>query len=392
MARVTLSEFRAKTLVFEALGLDYSGCQIDTVQPVDQQIEILARDGHFVVKVDQAVKKRMKQGLILLDQSFDQLPSAIEQLAGKGYRYLLVEPFQAHAEGSEHYLSLELTREGTKVAYSLSGGIDVEEANDVQHVLADPDGLGAVSEALKLSIDQLQKLVDLFETTYACLLEINPLVVNNDQLMPLDVALQVDGEAAHLAHHFWSADDVRVYRRQTPEEVAIAELAATSRASLRYEVINPNGSVFLLLSGGGASIVVADEVNNRGFGQSLGNYGEYSGNPSAAETQVYTHQLLTTLLNSTAPKKVLVIAGAVANFTDVRSTFSGVIKAIDELAEPLRNQGVTVYVRRGGPHQAEGLAAMERCLEKNGLLGEVHGPDLPLAESVSAALALLESA
>jgi succinyl-CoA synthetase beta subunit len=208
----------------------------------------------------------------------------------------------------------------------------------------------------------------------------------------LDVAGEVDGEAAHLTRQFWTGEDVRSYRQLTDEEKIIADLAAKSRSSLRYEVINPDGAVWLLLSGGGASVTVADEVNNRGFGKLLGNYGEYSGNPTEPETFAYTEQLLQSLLGSKASKKVLVIAGGVANFTDVRTTFTGVIRAIDKYADQLRDQAVKVYVRRGGPHEVEGLAIMRNALEKAGLLGDVHGPELPLADSVSAALSQLGAA
>jgi len=392
MARVKLSEYRAKTILSEALGQHYAGRSVDASKSIREQLESLDKSQKYVVKVDQAIKKRMKQGLVLLDQSFEQLESAVQQLAEKGFRYCLVEPMVAHDGDQERYLSFGYDRDNNQLTYSQSGGIDIEEQADaVSHLEVTDENLSKAAAELGVEASFLQTLAKTFDDIYASFLEINPLALVDGKPFMLDVALEVDGEAAHLAHKYWTADDIRVYRRQTPEEVAVAELAVQSRASLRYEVINPNGSVFLLLSGGGASIVVADEVNNRGFGEQLGNYGEYSGNPSAAETEAYTHELLTTLLKSEAPKKVMIIAGAVANFTDVRATFSGVIKAIEGLAEDLRKQGVKVYVRRGGPHQEAGLANMQKCLEDCGLLGAVHGPDLPLAESVTAALAELGS-
>jgi ATP citrate (pro-S)-lyase len=155
-------------------------------------------------------------------------------------------------------------------------------------------------------------------------------------------------------------------------------------------VLNEQGAVFLLLSGGGASVVLADEVHNHGQGAQLANYGEYSGNPNAEETYLYTRQLIKLLLASPAPRKVLVIGGGVANFTDVRLTFRGVIRALDEAKEELAKQGVRVFVRRGGPFEREGLAAMRRFLDGAGLLGGVAGPELPLAEVVTQALDSLE--
>ena len=43
-------------------------------------------------------------------------------------------------------------------------------------------------------------------------------------------------------------------------------------------------------------------------------------------------------------------------------------------------------MRRGGPHQDEGLKIMKEFLVKEKLIGEVHGPDLILTDIVKPAL------
>jgi len=390
MARVKISEFRAKTMVAHGLGANYDGISVDTSQSIEEQLVSLSETERYVVKVDQAIKKRMKQGLVKLDQSKSDVASAVREYADRGFRYCLVEPMLPHDSSAEHYLSFSSGRDGTSVAWSLQGGIDIEEAAEsVQVAPATDDSLARVASDLAVPHEFLVSIRDTFDAAFGCFLEINPLVSNGNEPKLLDVAAEVDGEAAHLTRDYWTAADVRSYRQLTDEEKVIQGLAAKSRASLRYEIINPNGAIWLLLSGGGASVTVADEVNNRGFGELLGNYGEYSGNPSEPETFGYTEQLLLSLLKSTAPQKVLVIAGGVANFTDVRTTFTGVIRAIDKYADQLRSQRVKVYVRRGGPHEVEGLALIRDALAKHELLGEVHGPELPLAESVSTALTSL---
>ena len=372
-------------------GLDraYDGVSIDTTQPIDDQLSSLNDDNSYVVKVDQAIKKRMKQGLVKLNRSKAELHDDIREFANKGYRYCLVEPMLPHEQADECYLSFEYSRDGVQILYSRSGGIEIESAADsVTMVAADAAGIDTVATALSIPTEFVRSLVDIFNEAYACSIEINPLIGGPTPQL-LDVAAVVDGEAAHLAREYWTAEDYRSYRQQTAEEVAVDELAATSRSSLRYEVINPDGAVWLLLSGGGASVTIADEVNNRGYGQQLGNYGEYSGNPTEPETFAYTEQLLRSLLQSNAPRKVLIIAGGVANFTDIRTTFAGVIRAIDAHAEALAQQGIKVYVRRGGPHEVEGLAIMRDFLATHDLLGAVNGPELTLAESVTAGLASL---
>lgn len=85
----------------------------------------------------------------------------------------------------------------------------------------------------------------------------------------------------------WTLDDVVSEGTKSIEEKNIAELNAKSQAALSYTLLNPDGSIWCLLSGGGASITIADEFYNLGYGQELGNYGEYSGNPNAEETYIY---------------------------------------------------------------------------------------------------------
>lgn len=130
-----------------------------------------------------------------------------------------------------------------------------------------------------------------------------------------------------------------------------------------------------MVAGGGASVIYADTVADLGYGGELGNYGEYrylfhlfislfcqlllisfvfSGDPSEAETYQYALTLLNfaTKHNDGRPKALIIggmssllafffsilsfflfffidiFEGAVANFTDVAATFSGIIRAI----------------------------------------------------------------
>ncbi len=46
----------------------------------------------------------------------------------------------------------------------------------------------------------------------------------------------------------------------------------------------PKGRVWLMVAGGGASVIYTDTVGDLGFAQELGNYGEYSGAPNTQET------------------------------------------------------------------------------------------------------------
>jgi succinyl-CoA synthetase beta subunit len=382
VARKKISEFRAKTILNEALGQAYSGLSVDTEAPGwRDQLEGLK--GRYVVKVDQGVKGRFKKGLVLLDQSAADLPTAIESLAAKGYRHLLVEPHRDHAADAEYYLAIERTRAGNFVMYSQLGGIHVEsQAAAIQRAELNDSGAQAAEHALGLPAGTIKTLAAVFEDNYFAFLEINPLVVEDGAPQLLDAAVEVDDEAGPFVHERWTHADFRDPSHLTPEEVAILELASQSQASFRLKVLNPNGAFFLLLSGGGASIVVADEVNNQGYGHQLANYGEYSGNPNTEETYLYTKQVLSLMIKSQAPSKVLIIGGGVANFTDIAKTFQGVIRALDEVKEELRRQHIKVFVRRGGPNEAGGLAQMEAYLLREDLHGRVAGPELTMSKIV----------
>ena len=101
------------------------------------------------------------------------------------------------------------------------------------------------------------------------------------------------------------------------------------------------------------------------------------------ETYIFAKNIISLCLRSPARNKKIYIAGGVANFTDIRATFKGVIKALDEAKEDLKKQNIKVYVRRGGPYQEEGLNMMAKFLERSGLMGEVMGPDRVLTEVIT---------
>jgi len=384
MSRKRLSEFRAKTILYAALSQPYKGVEVDTSLP-DWQDVLPKGDGVYVVKVDQAVKGRFKKGLVRLNRTATQLRADIKALAAHGYRYFLIEPYREHDAADERYLLLQSTRAGTSLTTSKHGGVDIEGHADALSTLPYTPGMKLAD--IDLPKGALDALVVTFAQHHFCFLEINPLLATSQGIELLDAAVEVDDEAEFFVDGWAESDFRRLTNRQlTPEELTVAELGAQSQASFTLEVMNPAGSIFLLLSGGGASVIVADEVCNEGRGEQLANYGEYSGNPSTEETELYTSQVLSLLVASPAPKKALIIAGGVANFTDIRATFTGVLAALKKYEATLRKQGVGIYVRRGGPHEQEGLAMMRRYLEEVGLTGSASGPELPLTEVVGQAV------
>lgn len=390
MSRVKITEFKAKSIVLPQLGQKYTGIQVNTtLHNWNQKVATLPPSQTYVVKVDQGVKKRAKNGLLKLDISSDKVKNAIELLGAKGFTSFLVEPFSAHKQTEERYLALQRVREGVKMWFHKQGGIDIEETSKdsrIEAFLVDKESeIKKASEASMIPYDILKSLIDIFKKEYFAFLEINPLLIAKNKLSLLDLAVEVDSAGDYFVTS-WQKSDFVQNSSSFVEQANVAELSKKSPSSFSLEVLNKDGGIWMLLSGGGASLVIADEYYNLGKGALIGNYGEYSGAPNADETYEYAKQIISLLLKSKAKKKILLIAGGVANFTDVSITFRGIVRALGERLDQLKAQKVAVYVRRGGPQQEKGLTLMRDFVSKSQLGGYISGPTLSLDEIVKKSL------
>ncbi|KAI0937718.1 hypothetical protein AcW1_001476 [Taiwanofungus camphoratus] len=177
-------------------------------------------------------------------------------------------------------------------------------------------------------------------------------------------------------------------RDLTKEEAYIQKLDGSTGASLKLTVLNPEGRIWTMVAGGGASVVYADAIAAHGFAHELANYGEYSGAPTEGQTYEYAKTIIDLITRGKprADGKILIIGGGIANFTNVASTFKGIIRALKEYKTPLINHNVKIYVRRGGPNYQEGLKAMRLLGESLGVPIKVYGPDTHITEIVPLAL------
>jgi ATP citrate (pro-S)-lyase len=177
-------------------------------------------------------------------------------------------------------------------------------------------------------------------------------------------------------------------RELSKEEKFISDMDAKTGASLKLTVLNSNGRIWTLVAGGGASVVYADAIASAGFVSELANYGEYSGAPTETQTYNYAKTVLDLMLRAPMHPdgKVLFIGGGIANFTNVASTFKGVIRAIREVAPVLNEHNVQIWVRRAGPNYQEGLKNIKAVGEELGLKMHVYGPDMHVSGIVPLAL------
>lgn len=422
------------------------GCSPDAILDAAEQTYpwLLEQGAKFVAKPDQLIKRRGKSGLLALNKTWADAKAWISERAGKeiqvesvkGYlRTFLVEPFCPHKQEEEYYINIHSVREGDFILFTHEGGVDVGDVDEKAEKLLVPVDLDRRPSNETIAKTLLSKvppgvhnvLVDFITRLYAVYvdcqftyLEINPLVVipnaekTSAQVFFLDLAAKIDQTAEFECGAKWAiarssaalglrpAGDEKVSvdggpplefpapfgREMTKEEAYIASLDAKTGASLKLTVLNPTGRVWTLVAGGGASVVYADAIASAGFASELANYGEYSGAPSESQTYLYARTVLDLMLR--VPKhsegRVLFIGGGIANFTNVASTFKGVIRALREFAPVLIEHDVKIWVRRAGPNYQEGLKNIKNVGEELKLNMHVYGPECHVSGIVPMAL------
>ena len=393
----------------------YSG-KIILVGP-ETDLQALKRDQlwlaqeKLVVKPDQLFGKRGKHGLIKVAANLDEAKKWIDEqmnqevTVGKvtdRLTHFLIEPFVAH-EG-EYYVAIKSDRKGDSIYFSNHGGVDIESVWDTVAtihvgVAEDIDKVEIESQLpadtpanrKKLFADFLRGLFKFYRDLAYAYLEINPFAVSDGSIAPLDLVARLDDTAHFEVGDKWGElpFPAPFGRRMTKEELYIKEMDEKSGASLKLTILNPKGRVWTMVAGGGASVIYADTIVDLGYGKELANYGEYSGNPSTSETYEYAKTVLDLMTRDKDPQgrpKYLLIGGGIANFTDVAKTFTGIVMALKEYKQKLRDANVKIFVRRGGPNYQEGLRLMKELGKDLGVPIEVYGPEMHMTRIVNLAL------
>eukprot|EP01095_Lingulamoeba_sp_RSL-Kostka_P001742 TRINITY_DN12536_c0_g1_i1.p1 TRINITY_DN12536_c0_g1~~TRINITY_DN12536_c0_g1_i1.p1 ORF type:complete len:450 (-),score=166.27 TRINITY_DN12536_c0_g1_i1:234-1583(-) len=381
-------------------------------------------DMQLVAKPDMMFGKRGKHDLVLVNANFSEVKTFVKERIGKKITinesvtgkitHFLIEPFIEHSV--EYYFSMTSERLETIIHFSVNGGVDIEENWDSVKTVSIPVG-GTFDELSKEEKDQLLEGVEdkyrvptelyinglfaLFEDLDFISIETNPFTFitdNNGTLLPLplDLCAELDDTAKFKNMKKWGDIDFPdVFGKITiPEEQFIENMDAKTGASLKLSILNENGCVWNLVAGGGASVIFADTVVDLGYGSLLGNYGEYSGAPNAEQMYDYTK---TVLKIATAPKtgisekaSVLLIGGGIANFTDVAKTFKGIIHALKEYEQKLKDRNMRIYVRRAGPNYQQGLQYMKDLGKKLNIPIDVYGPERTMTEIIPLAINFLK--
>ena len=120
-----------------------------------------------------------------------------------------------------------------------------------------------------------------------------------------------------------------------------------------------------------------------GWGCQLANYGEYSGAPSTEETFTYAKIMFILMTRHRHPDgKFLIIGGAIAKKTDVASTFTTVIKVLEDSVLEFKEHSIKMWIRRAGPNSLDGLCKMNAAGQRFGLSMKLYGPEIHIAAVV----------
>lgn len=400
MARKKIREYDAKRLIARHVGkargvklAGAGGCRGARVaadglaKGADAYYADLARaqpwllDTKLVVKPDMLFGKRGKHNLVLLNADYAAAQRFIAERVGTEIEVsgvtgtlttFLIEPFVPHDD--EYYLSIQTLREGDKLSFGACGGVDIEDNWDKVRSVIVPAGSPDQDTALNVKEHVMPLLTDsaipeehkpiLVEFITACfeayveldmtLLEMNPLAIDKSGLPAiLDSRMELDSYALFKNGKLWGAPELEFPepwgREKCEEERIVQAMDDRSSASMKLSVLNAEGSMWTMVAGGGASVIYADQVVQAGYGDELGNYAEYSGNPKEQETYMYARTLLNLVTrNPDGGRRALLCGGGVANFSDIAATLGGLQQALTDFHGKLQMAKVKVFVRRGG--------------------------------------------
>ena len=421
MAQRGIREFHAKRMLARHLP-EYLGSNFGyegQIALVDKNTDwdVLIQENpwlnnnRLVTKPDQLFGKRGKHGLLLIDRKIEEVKAWINEKMNTQATIgpvtdklttFIIEPCVEHDE--EYYVAIKSTVDGDTLYFSTKGGMDIEEVWDTVVEINIPANANIdkldIESTLPAEVAGTKRaavakyivgLLKFYGELHYAYLEINPFAVKGENIFPLDMVARIDDTASYLCAPEWGEDlefPSPFGRIMTKEEAFVAELDEKTGASLKLTVLNPEGRIWTLVAGGGASVIYADTIVDLGFKDELANYGEYSGDPNKEMTYLYTKTVLDLMTRTEHEEgKILLIGGGIANFTDIAKTFAGIVLALEEFRSKLISCNVKIYIRRGGPNYQEGLRLMRKLGKTLGVPIKVFGPETHMTKIVSMGLA-----
>jgi citryl-CoA synthetase large subunit len=363
-----LKEFESKQVISSA-GIPISrGILIKDLNDIPEFSE------EKILKVQTLSGGRGKAGGILPVQNQEQTKHLVGQFLGNTFlneqisEILLDEKINIE---NELYLGMmfDTTTRKPVLIFSEEGGVDIEEVKNIK----------------KIEIDYLQGIVEyptedpkireLIDKLYTCfiendcrMIEINPLVKTKDNYVAVDAVVVLDDDAKHR----WKIpfEERTDNRKATDREIRARLIDKDDHRGVAGKTfIDLDGDIAILTSGGGATMTLMDALIE--FGGKPANLTEYSGNPPQEKVEKLTRIVL-----EKEGLKGLLVAGVVANFTNIYETLQGVLNVLIE-----KKPKFPIVIRRVGVEWEKAREAMMKAKEEHGL--DIHYLDdkTPLTET-----------
>ncbi len=367
-----LLEFESKEILKKYQISTPPGVVVSKDEPFDIQ-------GPVMLKAQIPIGGRGKSGGILAAATDADAKIHIQHLLStplKGYRAnkILIEAKLAVEQEFYMAVTYDTFTKAPVAIFAKAGGVDVEAlaVREPGKVWQEPfsirSGLppyrareiisetGVTGKQLLGLAAILSKLAEIFMDYDAHLAEINPLALTGDgRLIALDCHLDVDDDAAFRHKKFvqFMADQSRfeALRQVTEFERKATEIDEIDHRGVAGRMIEFDGSLGLIIGGGGASLTAFDAV--RSHGGHPANYCEIGGNPSVRKVS----ELTRLILSKSNVQKIAVIMNVVSN-TRVDLVARGIIKGI-LAAGKIPSETVAVF-RIPGAWEAEGFKILTR--------------------------------
>ena len=332
-----------------------------------------------VIKAQIPVGGRQKAGGVVeaLDQK--EAESRIEQMLFSSIRDYRVNKVLVEENldiAQEFYLGItyDTVAKEPIAIFSAEGGVDIEQLAEekpekvqkrhfsVRTGLPEYKAREMISQSniTGKTLLGLSNIFSLLATTFlendATIAEINPLAQTKDgKRVALDCHLEVDDDALYrnpgIAEKEKDPNRIEGGRITSDFEKKATEIDNLDQRGVAGRLIEFDGSLGLIIGGGGASLTAFDAVQRHGGHPA--NYCEIGGNPSVLKTKELTKHIL----SKPGVEKIAVIMNVVSN-TRVDLMARGVIKGILEAG---KNPSETLSVFRvPGAWEEEGFKILSK--------------------------------
>ena len=367
-----LLEYESKEILKEY------GIPVPTGQAVSRSKD-LQMEGPVVLKAQIPLGGRGKAGGIIKAERREEVDSGIEHLLStevRGYRprKILVEERIAVEQEFFTAVTYDTVAKSPLAIFSQEGGVDIEglaacQPEKVRREYFSARGKLPQYRAREIISDAgisgkmliglgsvLSILADIFLDYDATLAEINPIAITDEgKTVALDCHLEIDDDAMFrhkgVAEKQQDQDRFVGGRSSTDFERKAAEIDNLDHRGVAGRMIEFDGTLGLIIGGGGASLTAFDAVQQHGGDPA--NYCEIGGNPSVLKVQELTRHIL----SKPNVDKIAVIMNVVSN-TRVDMVARGVVKGILESGK-VPSETVAVF-RVPGAWEEEGFKILSK--------------------------------